>query len=59
MRILIASTHRNLVGGVEKYLQSIIPVLLEHGHAIGLLHETPSNGSVERVDPSLAGLPAW
>jgi len=59
MRILIASTHRNLVGGVEKYLQSIIPVLLEHGHAIGLVHETPSDGSVERFEPSPPGLPAW
>lgn len=59
MRILIASTHRNLVGGVEKYLQSIIPALLERGHAVGLLHETPSNGSMERFEPSSTGLPAW
>ncbi|HYL36144.1 MAG TPA: glycosyltransferase family 4 protein [Bryobacteraceae bacterium] len=59
MRILIASTHRSLVGGVEKYLQSILPALLERGHHIGLLHEYPCDRTKEQIDASAAGLPAW
>lgn len=51
MRILIATAHRNLVGGVEKYLQALIPGLLERGHDLGLLHEYPGSPDRETIDP--------
>jgi hypothetical protein len=57
MRILIANVNRNLVGGVEKYLQTLIPGLLARGHETALLHENGYDADTERVDP--AGLPVW
>ena len=58
MRILIASSHRSLVGGVEKYLQSIIPHLQRRGHSVGLLYENPFQAGGEGVD-SDASVPTW
>lgn len=51
MRILIATAHRNLVGGVEKYLQALIPGLLGRGYDVGLLYEYPGDPARERIDP--------
>jgi glycosyltransferase involved in cell wall biosynthesis len=39
MRILIATAHRNMVGGVEKYLQQTLPCLAARGHQLALLYE--------------------
>src|SRR5579864_2179914 len=50
MRILIATSHRNLVGGVEKYLQVVIPALADRGYQIGLLYETPWDKYLESID---------
>ena len=52
MRILIATSHRNMVGGVEKYLQQILPHLAERGHPLALLYEYRFDPRKERVDPS-------
>jgi len=52
MRLLIASAHRNLVGGVEKYLQAIIPGLIDRGVEVGLLHEYALDPARERIDPA-------
>jgi glycosyltransferase involved in cell wall biosynthesis len=53
MRILIATLSPDLIGGVEKYLQSVVPALLGRGHSIGLLYEYPSDGKGEGIDSGL------
>lgn len=50
MRILIATSHRNMVGGVEKYLQRLIPALVHSGHEVALLYEYTFDPSRERID---------
>jgi glycosyltransferase involved in cell wall biosynthesis len=53
MRILIASSHRNVVGGVEKYLQKVLPGLADRGHQLALLYEyrfDPGRESIESAD---------
>jgi glycosyltransferase involved in cell wall biosynthesis len=59
MRVLIATAHRNLVGGVEKYVQAVIPGLLERGHDVGLLHEYRADSQGEHVDPSGGSVRTW
>lgn len=59
MRVLIATSHRNVVAGVEKYLQSAIPGLLDRGHSVGLLYEYPFDQGLESIDPREARLPSW
>jgi len=51
MRVLIVNAHRNLVGGVEKYLQAVLPGLLDCGHELGLLHQYPADPDREHIDP--------
>jgi len=58
MRILIATLSRNLLGGVEKYLQTIIPELLGRRHSIGLLYEYPSDREQVGIDSGL-DLASW
>jgi glycosyltransferase involved in cell wall biosynthesis len=50
MRILIATAHRNMVGGVEKYLQDILPRLVERGHQVALLYEYAFDPAAEPID---------
>ena len=50
MRILIATSHRSLVGGVEKYLQQILPRLAQRGHQLALLYEYRFDPQSERID---------
>jgi glycosyltransferase involved in cell wall biosynthesis len=57
MRILIATSHRNLVGGVEKYLQQILPSLALRGHQLALLYEYRFDPEKERVDPLSLAIP--
>jgi glycosyltransferase involved in cell wall biosynthesis len=59
MRILISSAHRNLVGGVEKYLQSIIPALDSQGHELGLFCEYQADPKRERIDPPGLSMRVW
>jgi glycosyltransferase involved in cell wall biosynthesis len=59
MRILIATTHRNMVGGVERYLQVLIPGLMDRGHQLGLLYESSFDAASESIDPAGARLAAW
>jgi glycosyltransferase involved in cell wall biosynthesis len=59
MRILIAEPHRNVVGGVEKYVQAVIPALLGRGHSVGLLHQYPLRPETETVDSPEHALPTW
>ena len=59
MRILIANCHRDIVGGTEKYLQSLIPALGSAGHEVGLVYEYGPVSGGPSIDPAEAGLPAW
>jgi glycosyltransferase involved in cell wall biosynthesis len=59
MRILIATTYRNLVGGVERYVQRLIPALRDGGHDVALLYEDPHDPAAETIDSSVPGLLAW
>jgi glycosyltransferase involved in cell wall biosynthesis len=57
MRILIATSHRNLVGGVEKYLQKILPCLAQRGHELALVYEYRFDPEKERIDAPGLNIP--
>src|SRR5579864_6622261 len=60
MKILIATQHRDIVGGAETYLQILIPRLLKSGHQVAMLYDyVPSNPASTLVDPPEAELPVW
>jgi glycosyltransferase involved in cell wall biosynthesis len=59
MKILIATSHRNIVGGVETYLQTVIPALLERGHRVGMLYDYVADPAKPTVDPEAEELPVW
>src|SRR5215813_5273562 len=59
MRILIATFHRNLIGGTEKYLQSLLPCLIDRGHAIGLVYEKALEPARECIDCAEAPIARW
>ena len=58
MRILIATSHRNFVGGAEKYLQEILPCLAQRGHELAFLYEYRFDPQKERVDPRDLDIPS-
>ena len=58
MNILIATKHRNIIGGVETYLRVLIPALLARGHRLALLYDHVETAGAT-VDPPEAELPAW
>ncbi len=58
MRILISTAHRNMVGGVEKYLQKILPVLAHRGHELALVYEHRFDPELERIDLVDLNLPS-
>lgn len=53
MRILIANTHRSLIGGVEQYLRVLLPALAERGHQLAVLCEQPHDVQAARIDSDL------
>jgi glycosyltransferase involved in cell wall biosynthesis len=62
MRILLATAHRGVQGGAEKYLQALMPALAARGHAVGLLYEYPFEtgpGSEGRQIDAEARVPSW
>ena len=59
MRILIATKFRSQLGGVERYLQRLIPGLLAHRHEIALVYGAPLESSTETIDPPGQPLQAW
>ncbi len=59
MRILILNAHRHLVGGVEKYLQAIIPALISRGHAVGLVYEYAFDPAGQGIVPGQSSIPTW
>ena len=50
MRILISTYHRNVIGGTEQYLQSVMPGLIRRGHEVGLIYEEPFIPGQEAID---------
>ena len=59
MRILIATCHRAIIGGIESYLRILIPALLKRGHNIAVLYERHSRDGETTVDPAEAALTLW
>lgn len=59
MRILIATLSRSLLGGVEKYLQALIPELVRRGHAVALAYEFAAQEDQPRIDAEPDRLPGW
>jgi len=58
MRLLIATSHRNMVGGVEKYLQGILPRLAQRSHHLALLYEYRFDPEREGIDTLDLGIPS-
>jgi glycosyltransferase involved in cell wall biosynthesis len=60
MRILIVSPYRSCsAGGVERYLQTGIPGLLDRGHDVGLLYEYAFDPRSEPIDPPTRSIRSW
>ncbi len=59
MRILLATSHRGLLGGAEKYLQSVLPGLIQRGHSVGLLYEYSSDTAEPGIDSQAGHIPSW
>ncbi len=57
MRIAVANQHQRVVGGVERYLDVILPALAHAGHDIALLSECdiPADRARVRVPDSASG----
>ena len=59
MRILIATSSRSVVGGVETYLQRLIPELTTRWHEVAILYEHRPAGEGDLVDPPGSRIPIW
>jgi glycosyltransferase involved in cell wall biosynthesis len=59
MRVLIATSNRAVVGGVETYLRHVIPAMGRRSHAIALLTEQPSPPETATIDQDSEGLRQW
>ncbi len=59
MRILIATSNRAVVGGVETYLRALLPALRAQGHELGLICANPAAEGRPTVDDLCADLPVW
>jgi len=51
MRIALFNHHASAVGGIEVYLRRLIPLLLNAGHEVALLHRHPPEPAREPVAP--------
>ncbi len=59
MRILIANSHRSIVGGIEKYLRTVLPALRDQGHEIAALFEHSQGAEFSSIDSSIPDLRIW
>jgi glycosyltransferase involved in cell wall biosynthesis len=59
MRILIATSHRAILGGIETYLRALLPELVGKGHEVALFHETEAAPDQRNIDDGVPGLPRW
>lgn len=59
MRVLVATTHRAVVGGVETYLRAVLPLLRGRGLELGVLTAFgPAPGQADILD-GCSDVPAW
>jgi glycosyltransferase involved in cell wall biosynthesis len=49
LRILISVSHLGLVGGVQTYLKSLFPKLIDKGYSLGLVYQFKSPDGLETV----------
>ena len=59
MRILIATRHLAVVGGVETYLRALIPRLAGVGHEVGVLTDSGLGEPAESILDGLPDAPRW
>jgi len=59
MRILIATSNRIVVGGVETYLEALLPRLLVSGHELAIVHEEATIPGRETIDQPGGGVTTW
>ena len=59
MRVLIATSNLSIVGGIERYVQALIPALLKRGHEVSVLYEHGALPGVETVDMAGTDLVSW
>jgi glycosyltransferase involved in cell wall biosynthesis len=59
MRILLATSHRGVVGGAETYLLDLLPLLCARGHEVALVYEWQTPEGRTAVDDHTPGLPCW
>jgi hypothetical protein len=57
--VLVATTARGPIGGVETYLRGVVPALIGRGHEIALLYERRVESEAERDDPYAACGAEW
>jgi glycosyltransferase involved in cell wall biosynthesis len=57
VRLLIATEHLGVVGGVETHLRAVLPRLAALGHELALLYATPAAGPT--ILDGVPGVPAW
>jgi glycosyltransferase involved in cell wall biosynthesis len=59
VRVLVATTHRAVVGGVETYLRALLPLVRDRGHEVGLLTACPAIAGRAALDDLCPGVPSW
>jgi len=59
MRLLVATGHPEIVGGVETYLREFLPLLLERGHEIALLTQRPLPAGQSHIADRCPPLVSW
>jgi glycosyltransferase involved in cell wall biosynthesis len=55
MRILIATAHQSIVGGVETYLRAALPLLEQAGHEVGAICSWPASETSPRINDQCPG----
>lgn len=59
MRILVATMHRGIVGGVETYLRALLPELVKRGHDVGVLYEYSALPNEPTIHDGCQDIPVW
>src|SRR5262249_42859546 len=59
MRILIATEHQLVIGGIETYLRALLPALRDVGHEVGVLCEHQAASGQPVIETPVAGLRTW
>ncbi|HJZ94721.1 MAG TPA: glycosyltransferase family 4 protein [Gemmataceae bacterium] len=59
IRILVATTHPTIVGGIETYLCELIPALRNRGYQVAILTSTGNCAEGPRLYPPDPEVPSW